>query len=159
MNLKNLKRRKKTKPEGTKPASAATRLDELAQLLARSTPSPAEFGLREFVASIPNQPDRIPDRRRSARHSLLVDIVVLPLDLSLRPVGPAFTGCCRTISTGGICLFHGSQTLAEFVYVEIRLLDVAPMQALVKVLRQRPADRFFELAGEFVQQGKRAGRR
>jgi hypothetical protein len=124
--------------------------EAMSLLIERAAPMPPAYNLCEYVAALPTRPDQKPERRRTPRYSLIVDVRVLPLDEELRPAGAPFTACCRNLSTGGICLYHDSRVEATFLYVEIALFELPPMQAVMRILRQNPAEQFFEIAGEFL---------
>src|SRR5579863_8635185 len=75
--------------------------------------------LREFVAAIPVNADRVPDRRRATRYPIVVDVIVVPLDETFRPISPPFVACCRNLSSGGICFYHQNRAPSDFLYLEI----------------------------------------
>ncbi len=124
--------------------------DKMSAMIERAAPMPPAYNLCEFVAALPTRMDKQVEKRRTPRHSLIVDVHVLPLDEDLRPTGAPFTACCRNLSTGGICMYHDSRVESKLLYVQIELFELPPMQAIMKVLRQSPAGQFFEIAGEFV---------
>ena len=105
--------------------------------------------LREFVAAIPVNADRVPDRRRATRYPIVVDVIVVPLDETFRPISPPFVACCRNLSSGGICFYHQNRAPSDFLYLEIDSPELPAMQAVMKVLRQQSIGRFWEIAGEF----------
>ncbi len=106
--------------------------------------------LREFVATIPVQADKTPERRGSPRFQLVVDVTVLPLDDTFHPISAPFVACCRNLSSGGICFYHQNPAPSEFLFVEIDSSDLPSMQAVMKVLRQTRVGQFWEIAGEFL---------
>jgi len=126
--------------------------DEIARSIDRFRAMRPYPGLRDFVAAIPLKLDKNPDRRRAPRQSLVADVTGVPLDAECRPISPPFIACCRNISTGGICLYHHSPSPSELLYIEIEETDLPPMQAIMKVLRQRRVGQFWEIAGEFREE-------
>ena len=92
-----------------------------------------------------------PDRRRELRHTVAVDVNVVPLDNELQPIGEGFAATTRDISSGGLSLIHFDRLDCPFLAVEITTPgDERPFRAAVEVLRCRPIGPYFQVAGKFV---------
>jgi hypothetical protein len=72
------------------------------------------------------------------------------MDQRLRPVDDAFAAMTRDISKSGLCLVHTRAVRAELLAVELSDLQGETMQLVMRLLRCRPTNRFYEIAGAFL---------
>ena len=124
-------------------------LEEIAETIDRSTLHEPSAGLREFLSSLP-QAKKVSDRRQSERFSVIADVIVVPLDKDCRPLAEPFIACSLNVSAGGMCFYHSEPIESTLLYVEIASPGAAGMSAQMRVLRQRPAGDYFEIAGQFI---------
>ena len=89
------------------------------------------------------------ERRRSRRFSLITNVIGLPLDEGLRPIGQPFVGLSSGISVGGIRLIHTDLLPSDYLFIEI---DGQPVRFVVSVLRNRPIGSCVEIAGRFLDE-------
>jgi hypothetical protein len=89
------------------------------------------------------------ERRRYRRFSLITNVIALPLDEGLRPVGQPFVGLSSGMSIGGIRLLHTDPLPSDYLFIEI---DGQPVRFLLSVLRNRPIGPCCEIAGRFVDE-------
>ncbi|HXY36332.1 MAG TPA: hypothetical protein VEI07_18995 [Planctomycetaceae bacterium] len=88
------------------------------------------------------------ERRRYRRYSLITNVIVLPLDTKLRPLGQPFVALSSGMSVGGIRLLHTQPPQSDNLFIEI---EQQPVRFLVSLLRSRPLDDCFEFAGQFIE--------
>jgi hypothetical protein len=89
------------------------------------------------------------ERRRSRRFSLITNVIGLPLDEGLRPVGQPFVGLSSGMSVGGIRLIHTDLLPSDYLFIEI---DGQPVRFVVSVLRNRAIGSCVEIAGRFLDE-------
>ena len=90
------------------------------------------------------------ERRGTPRYPLVAPAIGLPMDQRLRPVDDAFAAMTRDISKSGLCLVHTRAVRAELLAVELSDLQGETMQLVMRLLRCRPTNRFYEIAGAFL---------
>jgi hypothetical protein len=116
-------------------------------LMTQLPESPALPRLREFVAALPATGIQVPNRRRFPRWPRVIDITVVPLDSTLRPIGAPTAAFTRNVSSGGICLYQPSQVRGDFFYLKMETTDSPSIQVVMSPLRQTAVDQFWEVAG------------
>jgi hypothetical protein len=90
------------------------------------------------------------ERRGTPRYPLVVPAIAVPMNERLRPVDEPFAALTRNISKTGLCLVHTRAGLAELLAVELSDLQGETMQLVMRLLRCRPMNRFYEVAGAFL---------
>jgi hypothetical protein len=90
------------------------------------------------------------ERRGVPRYPLVVPAIALPMNERLQPVDDPFVALTRDICTSGLCLVHTRAVQAELLAVELSDLQGEAMQLVMRLLRCRPTNRFYELAGAFL---------
>ncbi len=88
--------------------------------------------------------------RRSKRYAAVLEVVVVPLNEHYRPNGLPFIAITRDVSTGGLCMLHTRPAPSPLLFIEIERPNVAPLEVVLTVRRNRRVGQFFEIAGEFV---------
>jgi hypothetical protein len=87
------------------------------------------------------------ERRRFRRYSLITNVVVLPLDVGLRPIGEPFVALSSGMSVDGMRLIHTDPAPTDHLFIEI---DGQPVRFVLSVLRSRPIGPCFEIAGRLL---------
>ncbi len=90
------------------------------------------------------------ERRGVPRYPLVVPAIALPMNKRLRPIDDPFATLTRNISKSGLSLVHTRAVQAELLAVELRDLQGETMQLVMRLLRCRSINRFYELAGAFL---------
>jgi hypothetical protein len=124
-------------------------VQNIAETIDRSLLHEPSDGLRDFLASLPSE-RKTSERRRTRRHPVVSDVIVVPLDKDSRPAAQPFIGCCLNVSVGGMCLYHSEPVESTLLYVEIASTDAPGMSASMRVLRQKRVGGYYEIAGQFV---------
>jgi hypothetical protein len=139
---------------------AVLAVDSLAEALDHVRPAGLVFDRKKLVhppGAIANfvkkavgetKPDN--ERRGVPRYRLVVPAIALPMDQRLRPVDDPFAALTRNISKSGLCLAHTRAVRAELLAVELSDLEGETMQLVMRLLRCRPTNRFYEIAGAFL---------
>jgi hypothetical protein len=107
-------------------------------------------GLEQFVRGI-DPGLGVDERRRSPRVPLIAKVVAIPIDRDKRPIGEPFIAVSRNISAGGISMFHRHASPSTFLSLQIVRPIGPPSKVLMRVVRNRRVDAFFEIAGEFIK--------
>ena len=139
---------------------AVLAVDSLAEALDHVLPTGLVFDRKKLVhppEAIANfvkkaVGDMKPDceRRGMPRYPLVVPVIALPMDRRLRPVDDPFAALTRNISKSGLCLAHTRAVRAELLAVELSDLQGETMQLVMRLLRCRTANHFYEVAGAFL---------
>jgi hypothetical protein len=87
------------------------------------------------------------ERRRFRRYSLITNVIAVPLDEELRPVGPQFVALSSGMSVDGLRLIHTQPAAFDRLFIEI---DGQPVRFVLSVLRSRPVGCCFEIAGRLT---------
>ncbi len=87
------------------------------------------------------------ERRRFRRYSLITNVVVLPLDDQLRPIGEPFVALSSGMSVDGMRLIYTDPPPTDHLFIEI---DGQPVRFVLSVLRSRPIGHCFEIAGRLL---------
>jgi hypothetical protein len=87
------------------------------------------------------------ERRRFRRYSLITNVIVLPLDDGLRPVGEPFVALSSGMSVDGMRLIHTDPSPTDHLFIEI---DGQPVRFVLSVLRSCPIGPCFEIAGRLL---------
>ncbi len=139
---------------------AVLAVDSLAEALDHVRPTGLVFDRKKLVhppAAIARfvkkavgemKPDH--ERRGVPRYPLVVPALALPMDRRLQPVDDPFAALTRNISKSGLCLAHTRAVRAELLAVELSDLQGETMQLVMRLLRCRPANHFYEVAGAFL---------
>jgi hypothetical protein len=90
------------------------------------------------------------ERRREERYPVSIAIPAIAVDEKYRPLGEAFQVLTRDVSTRGISLIHTEPVKAQFLAIELPVPEGAKTQLVIRVLRCRPVERFYEIGGQFV---------
>jgi hypothetical protein len=87
------------------------------------------------------------ERRRFRRYSLISNVIVVPLDQRLRPLGDPFVALSSGMSIDGIRLIHTDPSPSDHLFFEI---EGQPVRFVLSVLRSRPVGPCFEIAGRLL---------
>jgi hypothetical protein len=87
------------------------------------------------------------ERRRFRRYSLITNVIVLPLDDRLRPIGEPFVALSSGMSVDGMRLIHTDPSPTDHLFIEI---DGQPVRFVLSVLRSSPIGPCFEIAGRLL---------
>ncbi len=87
------------------------------------------------------------ERRRFRRYSLITNVVVVPLDDGLRPIGEPFVALSSGMSVDGIRLIYTDPSPTDRLFIEI---EGQPVRFVLSVLRSRPIGSCFEIAGRLL---------
>ncbi len=87
------------------------------------------------------------ERRRFRRYSLITNVVVVPLDDGLRPIGEPFVALSSGMSVDGIRLIYTDPSPTDRLFIEI---EGQPVRFVLSVLRSRPIGPCFEIAGRLL---------
>lgn len=93
---------------------------------------------------------RGPERRYSQRHPLVAPVIAMPISDTFQPAGEAFMVMVRNISTKGVALISTRAVNTKLLAIELGAASTDSMQLVVRVLRCRIIDRFYEIAGSFL---------
>ena len=91
-----------------------------------------------------------PERREHLRYPITIPVHATPLDDRNEPCDEPFLGITRDISIVGLCMYHTRPVTAKVLQLELTGPNHEQLDALLKVVRCRPAGPFFEIAGRFV---------
>jgi hypothetical protein len=139
---------------------AVLAVDSLAEALDHARPAGLVFdrkklvrppeAIAQFVKKVVSGMKAERERRGNLRYPLAVPVVALPMDQRLRPVDEPFAAMTRNISQSGLCLVHTRAVRAELLAVELSSLKRDTMQMVMRILRCRVTNRFYEIAGAFL---------
>lgn len=90
------------------------------------------------------------DRRCEKRYRLALSVVARPINEDLEPTGKAFMAVTKDISAHGISLFHREPVESKLLALRLTDQEGQGMTGVMEVLRCRPVDEVFEIAGKFV---------
>lgn len=90
------------------------------------------------------------ERRKHPRYRIVKPLVVVPVDEKNRPVGRAFEAISRDLSTGGISFIHTRAAKSSRMVVELTGAQGDRKQLAIQVLRCRPWNHFYEIAGAWA---------
>jgi hypothetical protein len=90
------------------------------------------------------------ERRVTPRYPLVLPAIALPMDPRLRPVDDPFAAMTRNLSKSGLCLVHTRAVRAKLLAVELSDQQGETMQLVMRLLRCRPVNHFYEVAGAFL---------
>jgi predicted RNA-binding Zn-ribbon protein involved in translation (DUF1610 family) len=92
-----------------------------------------------------------PERRENTRMRITMPVAAVPLDEFLHPVGQPGMLITRDISVTGIALLHDEPWRPKYMVVELPAVHPhVPLQLVVEVLRCKPIESLYEIAGRFV---------
>jgi hypothetical protein len=90
------------------------------------------------------------ERRKHPRYRIVKPIVVVPVNENNEPVGRAFEAISRDLSTGGISFIHTRAAKASRMVVELTGAQGDRKQLAIQILRCRPWNHFYEIAGAWA---------
>jgi len=109
--------------------------------------------LRQHVARLASRKPRSDPlgRRRSQRKRHSIVVPALKLGSGFAPVGDAFKIMVADLSREGIGLVHNERIDAEFIGLELAVDHFAPIQVIVRLVRQDalPGSPYLKIGGEF----------
>jgi hypothetical protein len=109
---------------------------------------PAE--LRQFAKEETFGQEAGRDRRRYRRYSLITNVIAVPLDERLCPVGDPFVSLSSGMSVDGIRLIHTDPAQSDYLFIAI---ESQPVRFVLSVLRSRPVGSCYEIAGRLLNAG------
>lgn len=124
-----------------------SRLQELVDSLDRSVLSEPPSDLLQFARKEAPHQD-VCERRRDRRYSLITNVIVVPINDKLRPVGQPFVALSSGMSVSGIRLIHTQPSPSELLFLEI---EGQPVTLLLSVVRSQPVGYCYEIAGRLTK--------
>ena len=95
-------------------------------------------------------PEDAVERRAFRRFQVDAIALVRPVDSEFRATGPAFEATIVDLSASGIRLQHSDYVGSSLLAVKLRLQGVGLITLALSVLRSRPKDGHFEIAGRII---------
>jgi len=124
-----------------------SQLQELIESINRDGLSEPPVELQEFATEETFHQRWGHERRRFRRYSLITNVLAIPLDRELCPVGPPFVALSSGMSVDGMRLIHTEPSPSDHLFIEI---EGQPVRFLLSVLRSRPLGPCFEIAGRLT---------
>jgi len=90
------------------------------------------------------------DNRKSPRRKVRISVPTVPVDEEGRPLGDHFVAESRNLSATGICMVHTEAVSSKYLMVQLPGPRLERQSVGVEVLRCRPVDGGYEIAGPFV---------
>lgn len=90
------------------------------------------------------------ERRGEKRFRIALPVIARPLDEELATAGEAFIAVTKDLSPNGIALYHHDAIASRFMAVRLADRNGCKVTGVVEILRCRPVDHFYEIAGKFV---------
>ncbi|HEV8003554.1 MAG TPA: hypothetical protein VGP63_27065 [Planctomycetaceae bacterium] len=126
---------------------AHTQLQDLVDSIKRDDLSEPPVELHQFATEETFRQKVGHERRRFRRYSLITNVIAVPLDGELCPVGPPFVALSSGMSVDGMRLIHTQAAPSDRLFIEI---DGQPVRFVLSVLRSRPIGFCFEIAGRLT---------
>lgn len=118
----------------------------------RLKPAPLPDAVRQFVQELAGAKRRsaFDEKRAQPRYPLVGLVQAVPVDDSCIPIGPAFQGMSRNISTGGICFVCTRAVRDKRFVIELATSPSERVQMVMEMVRCQRLGRFYEVGGRLL---------
>ncbi len=90
------------------------------------------------------------ERRDVTRYPVAAAVAVMPVDVHFNPLGSPWMVVARDLSKRGMGVVSSRAVRSRLLVVELSGAEDARVQLVLRVLRCRPVQSFYEIGGEFL---------
>jgi hypothetical protein len=113
-----------------------------------SLPAPPAAAV-DYLSKLLAEDQSFGDNRIESHYVQLL-VAVVPVDLRLNPIGDAFLGLVKKLSTQRITLLHTRAIALGGVVIEVGAYPMDRIQLFCQVTSCEPSGRFYEIGGLLV---------